>query len=323
MQPNSSSPPAVAALVVTYNRVALLAECLDALLAQSRPPAAIYVIDNASTDGTADLVANRFASSVVYERLPQNIGGSGGFHHGMSRAFDGGFEHIWVMDDDVRPERDCLAILLAHAGSASVLTPLHMSPENEIVEPVFVTVTSEGRKKTGAIRDLFTDTDSLPETIRIDDFTFEGPLFHRSVIAKAGLPRADYFISSDDCEYSWRITSNGCGPMLCVTSARMVCTLPRVFTDAPNWRYYYVWRNHLHVRRAYARTIPIRFGVDVRFFLSSLKGLVSRRLTYKHLKIRMQAWLDSFRDPLPRRYLPPQPLTATSSTGLNRSNQRS
>ncbi len=44
----------IAVVVVTYNRRALLLECLSALLAQSRAPTRIHVIDNASTDGTRD-----------------------------------------------------------------------------------------------------------------------------------------------------------------------------------------------------------------------------------------------------------------------------
>ena len=46
----------VAAVVVTYNRKELLMECLEALLRQTRPLQAIYIIDNASTDGTPELL---------------------------------------------------------------------------------------------------------------------------------------------------------------------------------------------------------------------------------------------------------------------------
>ena len=42
----------IAAVVVTYNRKELLFQCLDALLKQTYPLDAIYIIDNASTDGT-------------------------------------------------------------------------------------------------------------------------------------------------------------------------------------------------------------------------------------------------------------------------------
>ena len=44
----------IAAVVVTYNRKALLAECIACLRAQQGAACDIFVVDNASTDGTAD-----------------------------------------------------------------------------------------------------------------------------------------------------------------------------------------------------------------------------------------------------------------------------
>lgn len=46
----------VCAVVVTYNRKGLLIECLEALRRQTRPLQAIYLIDNASTDGTPEFL---------------------------------------------------------------------------------------------------------------------------------------------------------------------------------------------------------------------------------------------------------------------------
>ena len=46
----------IAAIVVTYNRKELLAECLAAICAQEYKPAAVYVVDNASTDGTSEWI---------------------------------------------------------------------------------------------------------------------------------------------------------------------------------------------------------------------------------------------------------------------------
>lgn len=44
----------ICAVVVTFNRKRLLLNCLDALKVQTRQLSHIVVIDNASTDGTAD-----------------------------------------------------------------------------------------------------------------------------------------------------------------------------------------------------------------------------------------------------------------------------
>ena len=58
----------VAAVVVTFNRKELLCECLDALLAQTCPLSRILLVDNASTDGTADFWRRR-----VTLRMGQSI----------------------------------------------------------------------------------------------------------------------------------------------------------------------------------------------------------------------------------------------------------
>ena len=50
----------VTAVVVTYNRRDLLLESLAAVLAQSRAPDSVIVVDNASEDGTADAVRKAF-----------------------------------------------------------------------------------------------------------------------------------------------------------------------------------------------------------------------------------------------------------------------
>ena len=110
--------PAIAAIVVTFNRKALLTHCLQALLAQSAPLWRIVVIDNASTDGTETALrqAGLLDQPIIhYTRLPENIGGAGGFAHGMQLAFDAGAEWFWLMDDDAMAEREALAALLALA----------------------------------------------------------------------------------------------------------------------------------------------------------------------------------------------------------------
>ena len=60
-RPGAAHPGAlearVVAVVVTYNRETLLAQCLDALAAQERRPDAVVIIDNASTDSSGAVAA--------------------------------------------------------------------------------------------------------------------------------------------------------------------------------------------------------------------------------------------------------------------------
>jgi|YelNatPaOPRAMG01_1025707.scaffolds.fasta_scaffold27164_3 GT2 family glycosyltransferase len=129
----------VCAIVVTYNRKDLLAECLDALLKQTEPIQGIYLIDNASVDRTPEfllqkgyiselppmileepwekqfIIKNYTNSNYVnlyYVRMNRNMGGAGGFYEGIKRAYKKGYSWFWLMDDDTIPKYNALEVLL-------------------------------------------------------------------------------------------------------------------------------------------------------------------------------------------------------------------
>ena len=81
----------VCAVVVTRNRKDLLRQCLRSVLAQARPVDRILVVDNASTDGTGEMLDAefvRFAELGILARLNlrENAGGAGGVGAGMRWA---------------------------------------------------------------------------------------------------------------------------------------------------------------------------------------------------------------------------------------------
>ena len=69
------------AVVVTYNRADFLQNLLDSFSRLTTRPDRIVVVDNASSDHTADVVSRAMAGGlpIQYERLSANVGGSGGF----------------------------------------------------------------------------------------------------------------------------------------------------------------------------------------------------------------------------------------------------
>ena len=75
-----------AAVIVTYNRKAMLQRCLRALCTQTAGVPELWVIDNASTDGTAELVAQLNLPTMHYYNTGKNLGGAGGFACGIQQA---------------------------------------------------------------------------------------------------------------------------------------------------------------------------------------------------------------------------------------------
>ena len=91
----------VAAVVVTYNRKAMLRGCLENLLNLKKTQCDIILIDNASTDGTKAAVQDLIDDgSILYYNTGENIGGAGGFRVGAEKAVQLGYKYVWLMDDD-------------------------------------------------------------------------------------------------------------------------------------------------------------------------------------------------------------------------------
>jgi GT2 family glycosyltransferase len=75
----------VSVIVLAWNGVAYLDDCLNAVLGQQGPDFELVVVDNASTDGSADLVAERFAAARLI-RNRRNLGFAGGCNVGLRAA---------------------------------------------------------------------------------------------------------------------------------------------------------------------------------------------------------------------------------------------
>lgn len=273
----------VCAVIVTFERATLLRRCLDALLGQTRPPDAVIVVDNASTDGTREMLHAEFPHARTIS-LPRNVGSAGGFAAGMAAALALPFDWIWLMDDDVAAEAGCLGEMLevASLSGKPVVVPRRLDPGGR-------DLASEAVLMEAAQRFEGVTADPARHRYRlIDLFTFEGPLVHRSVIEAVGLPDQDVFIRGEDILYAVRINRQH-GPLSCALAARAIVRrqLPRaervqarsrikqwisgdgtydVLGDPDHWKAAYELRNRhlvwraLGWRRRRARLLVVHLG---------------------------------------------------------------
>lgn len=191
----------VAAVVVTYNRKELLVECIDALLNQSFSDCDVIIVDNASTDGTNELVNERFDKSVIYVNTGSNLGGAGGFNYGIKTAYKLGYEYFWLMDDDCIVDPDSLSVLMRTAdelnGKFGFLSSRVLWKDGNLCR-MNIQKISYKKKVDNSITGLNT----------IIMATFVSFLVKRDIVEKVGLPITDFFIWADDLEYSRRISKN-------------------------------------------------------------------------------------------------------------------
>ncbi len=101
----------ITAVIVTYNRLELLKECLLGLRGQTHPLDEIIVVNNSSTDGTDGWLKDQDRLTVINQ---DNLGGSGGQYAGIRKAMENGADWIWCMDDDAEPYPDALEQLVPY-----------------------------------------------------------------------------------------------------------------------------------------------------------------------------------------------------------------
>lgn len=120
------------AVVVTFNKIEMLRECLTSVLSQNdicNVELQLYVVDNNSTDGTQELLRKEAKKNVNIHPIfsKENIGGAGGFYLGMKQAMLSDPDYIWVMDDDTMPTPSALYELVSasekihRGGNVSVI----------------------------------------------------------------------------------------------------------------------------------------------------------------------------------------------------------
>jgi GT2 family glycosyltransferase len=120
----------VAVVIVTYNGSPWIEGCVESCLKQSCSPW-IWVVDNASTDGTADRVKSRFAAARVI-RLNSNVGFGMGNNVGIAAALTAGADFVLLLNQDALLAEEALTSLLAFMHEhpeVEVSSPLHCSPD--------------------------------------------------------------------------------------------------------------------------------------------------------------------------------------------------
>ncbi len=216
----------VLAVILTFNAPDALVVCVEAIRAQSRPPEAILVIDNASSPPpTEALAAAGLGEGLTVLRQADNSGPAGGYAVGLAQFAASAFDVAWVMDDDCVPRRDCLELLMAESSRTdgpAWLFPEWHEPDGKVTRwPAWC-----------------------------------GFILDRSIVEEVGVPMAELFWWAEDTEYLWwRIPQAG-HPVRYHSGAVVQHTLARRH-GIPTWKYYYEARNsvffHLRIKHSMRR----------------------------------------------------------------------
>lgn len=188
------------AIIVTYNRKQLLLECIDSLEKQSENKTLdILVIDNASTDGTKEVLEPFIVSNrIKYKNTGSNLGGAGGFEYGVLSVMNEDYDYVWIMDDDTIPTENALEEFYNFVKK----------------QPEFGFLSSTVKWTDGSIctmnvqrKNIFSKLKSFDaDIIPVQYATFVSLFVSAKTIREVGAPIGEFFIWGDDWEFTRRIS---------------------------------------------------------------------------------------------------------------------
>jgi GT2 family glycosyltransferase len=237
----------ICAVVVTHDRKEMLRECLSALQAQTRSADEILVVNNASEDGTSEMLAAEF-EGVTVSRLDTNEGGAGGFYEGMRSAYEGGFDWLWLMDDDTVPTPTALERLLEGRDTAATVGAAPLALASRVLWT------------DGQMHPMNTPLPALRHMDSLVDAASHGLLLIRSAscvsllvnrraIERFGLPIKHYFIWGDDVEFTARVLRSEPGYLVPDSVVHHKTATAYISAEGPPERFFYYLRNSIYMMR--------------------------------------------------------------------------
>jgi GT2 family glycosyltransferase len=204
-------PADTLAIICNWNKARDLDRTLTTLRDCGAEPGAldVLVVDNASTDGSVEMVRERHPWARVHVN-PENLGGTGGFNAGMRIALEEGYKFFWLMDNDIVIHQGAFAALRRTMDSDRRIGLVGCRVQ--YLENPEVTQEVGGRVdwQTGRLEQFDKDATNPEPHVNQVDFASACSLFARSGAARAvGIWDPAYFITFDDVDWGVRMNRGG------------------------------------------------------------------------------------------------------------------
>jgi GT2 family glycosyltransferase len=205
------SDPPVHAVVVNWNGRELLRPCLETLLASHYSNLTITVVDNASSDGSTDLIAEEFPRVRVIANA-ENQGYAAGANVGLAAAAADGGAYVLLMNNDTEIAPDALVSLVEaareHPRAAFVGPMIYYHDRPDVIW------SAGGRISywTGDIRHVGIrerDRGQFDRVRPVDYVTACAVLVAVKPLEEIGMMDAGYFMYNEDTDWCVRAVERG------------------------------------------------------------------------------------------------------------------
>lgn len=221
-------PARVSVVILNWNGRDVLRQCLQSLEEQSYPLEDVILVDNASSDGSAEMVETEFPGVIILPQ-DQNLGAPKGRNVGLREALRRQSEYIFTIDNDLFGARNTIAelvrVLDEHPDIGIVGAGIYHADRPDVIFSAghWINWTQNLVGTRGANQP---DRGQLAPLEDVDYVGIGAMLTRRDVYETIGLPDEDYIgYGYEDTEYGLRARTAG---------YRVVCYLPAKVWHQPH-----------------------------------------------------------------------------------------
>lgn len=242
-------------VICNYNKKEYVEKCIESLENQSIKDFDVFVVDNASTDGSNEYLAAKFGKKIVLISNDENLGGSGGFNTGIGLVMEKKYPLIMLLDNDVVLSENCIENcyrIMTKDEKMGMLgcEILKMDYPDRIQEfgPIVNYDAMNFELRYGGE----IDNGQLPELCECDYVPACAMMVKADVVKKIGVMPQENFIYYDDI--TWGIRCHRAGYKVAVTSKAKVWHKGGAAINPTTFASYYLNRNKLRFFMRYMST---------------------------------------------------------------------
>jgi GT2 family glycosyltransferase/glycosyltransferase involved in cell wall biosynthesis len=249
-----SAGKTMTAVVLNYRTPEQTWLAVRSLQASLDPPGSIVVVENGSSDGSAEALRTMFgdatgATGVTLIELPKNLGFPAGCNVGIEHALQAGADWVFLVNSDVVLAPDAIDRLLADARdrpAAGILGPLVLSRrEPDLIASGGISY-SVGSGRMNSPLTGKPAAAAPTSSFEVPALSGSAMLIRRDVLTKTGLFDGAYFFYFEDVDFCLRARAAGF-EVRCVPGARAYHEGGGSIGSRSSRRIYFATRNHLRL----------------------------------------------------------------------------
>ncbi|HBT18099.1 MAG TPA: glycosyltransferase family 2 protein, partial [Firmicutes bacterium] len=238
---------AVAIIICNFNKKEYVLQCIKSVMGLAFRDYDLYVVDNASGDGSVKAIEEAYEKKVILIKNKENLGGSGGFNTGVRAVLNKGYKYIYLLDNDVILDEQALTELyyyLEEHHDVGIAGSLLYSLDNPTeIQEMGAEIDWNGFYIKPNFKGNL-DKQEIPVELECDYVPACSMLVRTEAVKKAGLMDEGNFIYWDDIEWGYRIKEYGY--RVVALSESKVWHKMGVAAKTNTFGTYYFWRNRIN-----------------------------------------------------------------------------